>query len=132
MKKLIVLIIFITTIISLLIYSLYKSNKEIETNLILSNKISQISHLNTNLQVFSKSHSQFKNYDLIDKDIKEIQKIYDIVLLNEDYKNMKENNLYKKLEEIKKLIEKQIDLIEKQKSYDAIYNNSLRNIQKIK
>lgn len=132
MKNLVALIIFITTVISLLIYNLYKSNKEIESNLKLSNKIAQISHLNTNLQVFSKSHSQFKNYDLIDKDIKEIQKIYKIVLENKDYKTIKENNLYKKLEEIRKLIEKQIDLIEKQKSYDAIYNNSLRNIQKIK
>lgn len=132
MKNLISLIIFITIIISLLIYNLYKSNNEIETNLKLSNKIAQISHLNTNLQVFSKSHSQFKNYDLIDKDIKEIQKIYKVIFENSDYKNIKENNLYKKLLEIKLLIEKQANLIEKQKSYDAIYNNSLRNIQKIK
>ena len=132
MKNLVALIIFITTVISLLIYNLYKSNKEIETNLKLSNKIAQISHLNTNLQVFSKSHSQFKNYDLIDKDIKEIQKIYKVIFENSDYKNIKENNLYKKLLEIKLLIEKQANLIEKQKSYDAIYNNSLRNIQKIK
>ncbi len=126
MKKFTLLIIFLIIITLAIIYNLFHSNKDIKTNLILNNKIAEISRLNTNLLIFTKSHSQYKNYDLVEKNISEINDLF------KNLQKIENNELYIKLTNLKTLIDKQIQIIQKQKSFDAIYNNSLRNVQKIK
>lgn len=132
MKKFVLLILLLVFILSLMIYNLIESNIKIKTNLVLNNKIAHISRLNTELLIFTKNHNQSKNYDLVEKNIKELKEIYKNLRNEKVYGNILNNHLYKRLIDLKQLINAQIKIIQKQKSYDAIYNNSLKNIQKIK
>jgi PAS domain S-box-containing protein len=132
MKKFVLLILLLVFILSLMIYNLIESNIKIKTNLALNNKIAHISRLNTELLIFTKSHNQSKNYDLVEENIQELKEIYKNLKNEKMYGNILNNHLYKRLIDLKQLINAQIKIIQKQKSYDAIYNNSLKNIQKIK
>lgn len=84
MKKFVLLILLLVFILSLMIYNLIESNIKIKTNLVLNNKIAHISRLNTELLIFTKNHNQSKNYDLVEKNIKELKEIYKN-LRNEKY-----------------------------------------------
>jgi hypothetical protein len=115
MKKFVLLILLLVFILSLMIYNLIESNIKIKTNLALNNKIAHISRLNTELLIFTKSHNQSKNYDLVEENIQELKEIYKNLKNEKMYGNILNNHLYKRLIDLKQLINAQIKIIKKKK-----------------
>ena len=127
--SLIVLIFFI--IISSLVYNLSIANKKIDNYFELNNQIIIISRLNTQLEQFSKNnHLDIEIYDEIQINIYTIQAIFSTISNNTKKDlSLKDTKFYKKILSIKTLIEKEIEIIEKLKSYNIQFNNSLKNVQ---
>ncbi|MDD2895720.1 MAG: PAS domain S-box protein [Aliarcobacter sp.] len=129
--SLIVLIFFI--IISSLVYNLSNANKKIDNYFELNNQIIAISRLNTQLEQFSKNHLDIEIYDEIQINIYTIQTIFSTISNNTKKDlSLKNTKFYKKILSIKTLIEKEIEIIEKLKSYNMQFNDSIKNIQVLK
>ncbi len=129
--SLIVLIFFI--IISSLVYNLSNANKKIDNYFELNNQIIAISRLNTQLEQFSKNHLDIEVYDEIQINVYTIQAIFSTISNNTKKDlSLRNTKFYKKILSIKTLIEKEIEIIEKLKSYNMQFNDSIKNIQILK
>ena len=129
--SLIVLIFFI--IISSLVYNLSNANKKIDNYFELNNQIIAISRLNTQLEQFSKNHLDIEVYDEIQINVYTIQAIFSSISNNTKKDlSLRNTKFYKKILSIKTLIEKEIEIIEKLKSYNMQFNDSIKNIQILK
>ena len=124
---------FFFIIISSLVYNLSNANKKIDNYFELNNQIIAISRLNTQLEQFSKNHLDIEVYDEIQINVYTIQAIFSSISNNtkEDL-SLRNTKFYKKILSIKTLIEKEIEIIEKLKSYNMQFNDSIKNIQILK
>lgn len=132
MKNLSLIVLIFSTIIISLIYNLYQANKKINTHFEVNNQIIEIAQINRELYLFSDGKVQYKNYDYVEKNINSIKTIISNLVNNPKYLQLSEISFKNNIQIVKKLIEREIEIIEKQKSYIAIYNNSIRNIQILK
>lgn len=132
MTRLLLIVFIFLLIIFSLVFNLFNANKKINNYFELDNQIINIANINTKLKQFSHNNIDFQNYDDIQSNIFDIQNIFLNILNNENFTIDKNSDFYQKIVFIKALIDKEIEIIEKLKSYNAIFNNSIRNIQILK
>ena len=133
MKNLSLIVLIFSIIISSLVYNLSNANKKIDNYFELNNQIIAILRLNTQLEQFSKNHLDIEIYDEIQINIYTIQAIFSTISNNTKKDlSLRNTKFYKKILSIKTLIEKEIEIIEKLKSYNMKFNDSIKNIQILK
>ncbi|MDD2888033.1 MAG: PAS domain S-box protein [Aliarcobacter sp.] len=133
MKNLSLIVLIFSIIISSLVYNLSNANKKIDNYFELNNQIIAISRLNTQLEQFSKNHLDIEIYDEIQINIYTIQAIFSTISNNTKKDlSLRNTKFYRKILSIKTLIEKEIEIIEKLKSYNMQFNDSIKNIQILK
>jgi PAS domain S-box-containing protein len=132
LKNLIIIVLIFLVIISSLIFNLITANKKIDSYFEINSKIIHLLQKNNDLYQFSLTNIKFNNYDNINNDILIIKDSLNDILDTKKYPLIKNTTFYSKSLEINKLIFKEIELLEKLKSYNAVYNNSIRNIKILK
>lgn len=132
MRNLILIVLIFLTIIYLLIYNLINVNKKIDSYFEINNQISEIVQINRDLYQFSVDNIKFNNYDNIKNKIDSITYILKNITDTQKYPLIKDSLFYKKSLEINEQVSNEIEIIEKLKSYNAIFNNSIRNLKILK
>lgn len=119
-------------IIYLLIYNLINVNKKIDSYFEINNQIIEIIEINRDLYQFSTNSIKFYNFDNIKNKIDSITYTLENITNMQKYPLLKDTLFYIKSLKINKKISNEIEIIEKLKSYNAIFNNSIRNIKILK
>ncbi|MDY0052176.1 MAG: hypothetical protein RBR65_06495, partial [Aliarcobacter sp.] len=132
MRNLILIVLVFLIIIYSLSYNLINANKKIDSYFEINSQIIQITQINREIYQFSLENSKYNNYDYIKDSINSMKKHLINIMDTNKYPLIKNTEFYSKSLQINNLILEEIEIIEKLKSYNAIFNNSIRNIKILK
>lgn len=128
MKKNYFISIFFIILVITLIYNILTNNKRVDSFFRFHRDISDIVIVNDKLNKFIDSPINFKNFDIIKRNIDLSNKKIELIEKEVINLSLKNRGLKEDFFLLKNTIGKKIALIEKLKSYRAILNNSFRNI----
>lgn len=131
MKRVIFTVIIFITLIGALVFNISNANKKIEEFFRLHKHVEYIVSSNKNLDIFMLSMVNYRNFDLIQKDIARLNQNLNMVLDNDIFKDIKSRELKKDFLLIQKDNVKKIAYIQRIKSKMAVLNNSHRNLKKL-
>lgn len=132
LKNLIIIVFIFLVIIYALIFNLSNANKKIDSYFIINNKIIQLIQQNRELHQFSVNNIKYNNYDNVQNSINSVKSLVQNLLDTQNFPLLKDTIFYENVFKIEKLISKEIEIIENLKSYNAVFNNSIRNIKILK
>ena len=132
MRNLIFIVLAFLIIISFLIFSLINADKKIDSYFKINNQIIELMQTNRNIYQFSLNSIKYTNYDNIQYNINELKNIMNNIIDIKEHPLIKNTAFYKKSLIINELILEEIEIVQKLKSYNAVFNNSIRNIKILK
>ncbi|MEA3288912.1 MAG: PAS domain S-box protein [Campylobacterota bacterium] len=128
MKKIFYFAAAFLIILGFLAYNKQDTKEKVENYFYLSEKLNNIASINNRFDLFLSDILKYHNYDIIQKDIDDLNIQLDIILSN---KSIQETDIYNKTIELNESFGTKIKLLDKFKSYNAILNNSYRYMNKL-